>query len=154
MMKSIFRWRQNRSSQEAGQSLVELAVALPLMLLMLLGVVEFGQVAYVSIELSKAAMAGVQYGAQNGNTATDNTGIQNAASAAAPDLPGLTATSSFSCVCSDGTASTCQRTDCPNSHSEETVSVQTQYSLKPIITLPNFGSTFNLSGSASQKCGQ
>lgn len=154
MMKSIFRRLQDRGSQETGQSLVELAITIPLLLLIVLGVVEFGQVAYTSIELSKAAMAGAQYGAQNGFTAADSTGIQGAASASAPNLAGLTVTSTFSCVCSDGTASTCQLTDCPNSHIEETVSVKTQYSMQPIIKLPSFASTFTLSGSASQRCGE
>ncbi len=154
MMKSTFRRLHDRGSQESGQSLVELAIAVPLLLLIVLGVVEFGQVAYTSIELSRAAMAGAQYGAQSGFTAADSTGIQGAASASAPNLAGITVTSSVSCVCSDGTSSTCQLTDCPNSHIEETVNVMTQYSLQPIISLPNFAGAFTLSGSASQRCGQ
>lgn len=139
---------------DCGQALIELSIGLSLLVLIVLGAVEFGQVAYTSIEVANAAKAGVQYGTQDNTTALDGTGIQNAASAAAPNLSGLTATSSNSCVCSDGTSSTCLNTDCPNSHMEDTVTVNTSYTLTPIISMPAFPSSFTLKGQASQKCGQ
>ncbi|MFP5204231.1 MAG: TadE/TadG family type IV pilus assembly protein [Acidobacteriota bacterium] len=139
---------------ESGQALVELSVALSLLVLILLGAVEFGQIAYSSIEVANAAKAGVQYGAQNGYTAADSIGIQNAAQGSAPNLSGMTVTSSVACVCSDGSASTCQNTDCPNSHIEETVTVATQYALSPIIHIPQFAGSIALHGQAIQRCGQ
>lgn len=143
-----------RACGESGQALVELCIGLALFVLILLGAVEFGQVAYTSIEVANAAKAGVQYGAQNNSTALDTIGIQNAAAAAEPNLSGLTATTSSTCVCSDGSASTCLNTDCPTSHLEETVTVSTSYTLTPIIRMPAFASSFTLKGKASQKCGQ
>jgi Flp pilus assembly protein TadG len=143
-----------RSEAESGQALVELSVAISLLVLILLGAVEFGQIAYSSIEVANAAKAGVQYASQNGYTATDTTGILNAAQASAPSLTGLSASSSVACVCSDGSASTCLNTDCPNSHIEETVTVSTSYALSPIIRIPQFGSTMTLHGQAVQRCGQ
>jgi Flp pilus assembly protein TadG len=142
------------AGSESGQALVELSVAISLLVLILLGAVEFGQIAYTSIEVANAAKAGVQYGAQNGYTATDTTGIQNAAQGSAPSLSGMTVSSSVACVCSDGSASTCQNTDCPNSHIEETVTVTTQYALTPYFLLPNFSNSMTLQGQAVQRCGQ
>ena len=139
---------------ERGQALVELSVALGLLVLILLGAIEFGQVAYTSIEVANAAKAGVQYGAQNYGTALDSTGIQNAVAAAAPDLSGVSTNIGYACVCSDGSASTCLNTDCSGSHLEETVTVSTQYTVQPIIRMPAFASSFTLKGQASQKCGQ
>ena len=139
---------------ESGQALVELSVAISLLVLILLGAVEFGQIAYSSIEVANAAKAGVQYASQNGYTATDTTGIQNAAQASAPSLSGLVASSSVACVCSDGSSSTCLNTDCPNSHIEETVTVTTKYAFSPIVHIPQFGSTMTLHGQAIQRCGQ
>jgi Flp pilus assembly protein TadG len=147
-------WLKAGAVAESGQALVELAAALSLLVLVLLAVVEFGQVAYTSIQVSNAAKAGVQYGAQSGTTASDTPGIQTAAQSAAPSLTGMTVTPTYACICSDGTASTCQNTDCPNSHIEETVTVTTQYSLSPIIRLPGFSKPFTLNGQAIQKCGQ
>lgn len=149
-------------SSESGQSLVELCVGFSLLVLILLGAVEFGQVAFTSIKVANAAKAGVQYGsgvtyisgvAQGGCNAGDSTGIQNAVQAAAPTLSGITSAPTISCACSDGSASTCANTDCPNSHREETLTVQTQYTLTPIIRMQVFPSSFTLKGQARQKCG-
>ena len=135
----------------AGQSLVETAVLGSLLVLVLLGVVEFGQVAYDSIEVSNAAMAGAHYGGQNGLTAADSSGISNAGTAAAPDLSALVVTSSRTCVCSDGTASTCSIADCSTSFVEPIVTVHTTATITPIIHLPGLTS-FTLKGNAIQKC--
>ena len=153
-MRSIRHWPQRGGAQESGQALVELAVAVSLLVLICLGAVEFGQVAYTSTEVASAAKAGAQYGAQNGATASDTSGITNAATAAAPSLSGLAVSATYACACSDGTASTCLLTDCPNSHIEESVIVNTSYALTPIIRLPGLASTFTVKGSAIRECGQ
>lgn len=138
-------------SSESGQALVELSAVGMTLVLFVLGVTHFGKVIYSAIEVSNAAKAGVQYGAQNSGTAQDTTGIQNAAQAAAPDLT-VTATSSTACVCSDGSASTCLNTDCSTSHLEESVTVNTSVTVRPTIRLPGFPSSYTLSGQAVQKC--
>jgi Flp pilus assembly protein TadG len=136
----------------AGQSLIEVALSVPIFVLLLVGAAEFGTVLYVAIEVSDAARDGAVYGAQNGSTASDTTGIATAASNGAANLSGLTTTSSYSCACSDGTSSTCAVDDCANSHIEETVTVNTQISFTPVIHLPAIPSTFTLKGKAVQKC--
>ena len=137
-----------------GQALVETALIFPLLITMLVGTAELARVAYAAIEVSNAARAGAQYGAQNGYTASDTTGISTAASNDAANLSGLTTTSSYSCVCSDGTASTCQTSDCSSSHIEETLTVNTQVTFNPVIHLPGLPTTFTLNGQAIQKCAQ
>src|SRR5215469_13561699 len=86
---------------EAGHSLVEAALILPLLITILVGAAELARVAYAAIEVSNAAHAGAQYGAQNGGTASDSPGIATAAASDAANLTTLTTTSSFSCICSD-----------------------------------------------------
>jgi Flp pilus assembly protein TadG len=143
---------------ERGQALVETAVSGFLLILFILGVGEFGKVIYASIEVSNAAMAGVQYGAQSATSATDATGIQNAAQAAAPDLTGLTATSSTACICSSsGTSvvpSACASLTCATGAVEQVVTVNTQVTVNPIIHLTGMPSSFTLNGQAVQKCNQ
>ena len=53
---------------ESGQALVETAIALPLLLLFVLGAAELGQVIYGAINVSNAAKSASQYGAQMGTT--------------------------------------------------------------------------------------
>jgi hypothetical protein len=144
----------NGRDNDSAQALVETALVLPVLAILLIGATEFALVAYAAIEVSNAAKAGVQYGAQNGATASDTSGIATAASNDAVNVTGLTTTSSYSCICSDGSASTCQPTDCPNSHIEEILTVKTQTSYHPPIVLPGFYGPYTLKGQAIQKCGQ
>lgn len=94
---------------QSGQSLVELALLAPLLLLLLLGVVEMGRYAYLSIILGNAAESGALYGAQSLADSADTTGIQNAAQNDFSDgqsLAGLTVTSSPTCGCDSGGTTT------------------------------------------------
>ena len=51
--------------RDEGQSLVELALALPLLLLILLGLADFGRAFYYTTIISNAARAGAAYLSQN-----------------------------------------------------------------------------------------
>src|SRR5215470_16489726 len=68
-----------RSARQSGQALVELALALPILLILALGVIELGRYAYISILVSNAAHAGAIYGSQGTWSSNDTPGIQNAA---------------------------------------------------------------------------
>jgi Flp pilus assembly protein TadG len=94
-----------------GQALVEFAFVLPVLLALLLGVIELGRYAYISILIGNAARAGAAYGSQSKVQSVDTTGIQNAAAydfAGATSGPSstngqpvsqLTVTSSVACGC-------------------------------------------------------
>lgn len=138
-------------SNERGQALIETAVTLPILLLLLCGAVEIGRAACASIEVSNAAMAGVQYGAQNSSTAADTAGIQLAATNDAKDITLSTPTVSHSCICSNGSASTCQPTDCSGSNIETILTVQTSASFNPGFHIVGFPNTFTINGQATQK---
>ena len=86
-----------------GQSLVELALALPFLALVLGLVITFSQVFYASIGVASAARAGVQYGAQKLTTAIDYTGMENAALSDGQNISGLSATASSFCQCATAT---------------------------------------------------
>ncbi len=142
---------------EAGTSLVELAIAVPVLLLLLLGAFGMATVIFDSIAVENAAMAGVQYGAHTTITAADTTGISNAAAAAAPTLS-LTTTPSTSCICSDGDSSACQPTDCPSGASIETIlTVNTQVTITPSVYfpglhgIPGLPKSYTIYGQAIQK---
>src|SRR5271163_1698666 len=86
---------------DVGQAFVELALVLPIFLLLLVGAAELGRIAYASIEVSNAARAGAAYGAQSHITASDIGGIQLAVTAdAGVDITSISATATQSCSCS------------------------------------------------------
>jgi Flp pilus assembly protein TadG len=88
---------------QSGQTLVEVALTLPLLLLLLLGVIEMGRYAYISILVGNAARAGAAYGAQSGGTSVDTAGITLAADNDfrnnGQKLSKLTVSSVVSCGC-------------------------------------------------------
>lgn len=69
---------------ESGQALIELAVSLPLFLVLLLGAAEMARLAYMAIEVTEAAKAAAQYGAQNATSSVDTAGITLTAQKNAP----------------------------------------------------------------------
>ena len=143
----------SRLCRDDGGSLVELSLTLPLFFLLLFGAVDFGRAYYLAMEIAGAAHAGAEYGAQN---PTDTAGMQAAATADAPDVPGLTVTMpSYGCECSDGTSFSANCTTTPmcttNVVYRVTVSVSATY--KPIIPWPEIPSSMILSNSATMRSG-
>lgn len=148
---------------ESGQALVELALTTPLLILLLLGAVEFGRVAFTAIELSNAAKAAAQYGAQNLLTATDQPGMQAVAQADASALTAGTVTVSVdanTCSCSSPDTATapfaCRTatsTSCPSPSSlVQTITVTASAPFNPGIWVPGFShANFTLYGTAVQK---
>lgn len=65
-----------RFRSESGQSLVELALLTPLLLLLAVGVIEMGRYAYIGILVGNAARAGASFGVVRPG---DGPGIMNAA---------------------------------------------------------------------------
>ncbi|HKF52522.1 MAG TPA: TadE/TadG family type IV pilus assembly protein [Candidatus Acidoferrales bacterium] len=91
---------------QSGQTLLEVALLLPLLLLLLLGVVEMGRYAYISILVGNAARAGAAYGSEGLLKSVDTAGIQAAADNDfvnnGQPVSKLTVSSSTSCGCDSG----------------------------------------------------
>jgi Flp pilus assembly protein TadG len=147
--RSVTHCLLRASRYELGQSLIEIAVVLPFLMFVLVGAVEMARLAYASVEVTNAASAGVKYGGQNPNTATDNTGIQTAAQDDAADISLDPVQVGTSCICSDGTA--CSRTGTCSTNPETILTVTTQTTFNPGFHMPGFPSTFVLKGQAVQK---
>ena len=81
--------------------MLELCLILPVLLLLILGTIEFGRAAYFDIEVADAARAGALYGAQSMADAADTGAITQAVLNNAQDIPPAqtTITSSVSCTC-------------------------------------------------------
>jgi Flp pilus assembly protein TadG len=108
-----------------GSSLVEFALAAPLLLLLLAGVLNYAQALRVAIAVSDAARAGAQYGSSTPSNAADLSGMAAVARNTAPQLAGLTATATRACQCADGAAAGCSGS-CPSGPVQVYVQVATQ----------------------------
>lgn len=97
----VTRGRHAGDYKQAGQSLVELALMLPLLLLLALGIIEIGRFAHISILVGNAARAGAAWGAVDHGHAGDSTGIANAANQDFNNFNGqtLSVTSAPLCTC-------------------------------------------------------
>jgi Flp pilus assembly protein TadG len=88
-----------------GQTVVELALLLPMVLMLLIGLIEIGRYAYFDILISNAARAGAQYGAQSVIQAADVAGIKTAAQN--DGLAAMTITTQQECGCTAGALGGC-----------------------------------------------
>lgn len=98
-----------RVCRDDGANLVEFAVALPLLLVLVLGIVEFGFVIAQMNEVRHGAREGARYAAvsrpdYDGNGTTGNASDVIAVTCDAVALPGITTTVELSYVESDGQA--------------------------------------------------
>jgi Flp pilus assembly protein TadG len=93
-------WRSH-----SGQSLIEVSLLIPTLLVLLMGTFDLGRYGYIGILVGNAAHAGAVYGAQGLVFAANTAGIQTAAQ---NDYQNngqstmLTVTSSNSCGCDNG----------------------------------------------------
>ncbi len=151
--------------ENSGQAFIELALVLPIFILLLVGAAEVGRLAYASIEVSNAAHAGAVYAAQTHTTAQDATNIQLAATRDAPDVTSLTATATYSCSCESTTgvmtlSGSCTGIStavgsCPSpSRIVLYVQVTTAAPVDTLFHLPGIPSTVTLRGFASMRAEQ
>ena len=136
--------------REEGSSVVELALLMPVLVLLLVGAVDYGQAYYVAIEVASAAAAGAGYGVAN---PTDTAGMQTAAQLDAGDVPTMTATATTGCECSDGTsvAVGCSPVPSCTYNRLNYVDVSTSVSYRPMLVYPLFPSPFVLRGHARMR---
>lgn len=132
MLKKVKR----STPAERGSAIAEMAVIAPLVMLLLIGLMEMGRYAQISVVVANAARAGVQYGAQNLSTADDSSGMVSAASNDAQGVSGLTITPTHFCRCADGTTSSCGATDCPLSHRLVFVQVDVSGTFSSMLHMP------------------
>jgi Flp pilus assembly protein TadG len=165
MMKLIQKSRiaQSLRRNQAGSALVEAALTAPLLVFMVLGVVEFGRVAYIAVETSNAARAAVSYGCQKPITAADPGGMQAIARLEASGLisqnVNLSVNTAANCSCSSPDTSTTPFTCtgaslnlCPDpSFVEQTLNVTVTATFDPIVHAGNWPGSFTITGRAVQK---
>lgn len=134
-------------SRQAGQSVVEFALIAPPLLILLVVGADFARAFATAANLTSAARAGVEYGAQNSTTAADTTGMQTAA---VNDSNGLLSSSNVTastfCECG-GVVATCGAS-CAST-SQTFVKVNTSATFQTLAPYPGIPRTLPLQGNAT-----
>ncbi len=131
-----------------GQAIAEMALALPVLILLLFAATDFGRLYYTNIELANAARAGAQYGSQSLSTAADFAGMKTAAKNDASNLPSLNLTAS-QCTCmASTTVPACPASYCTGNPQATFVEVDTSTTFTTFIKYPGLPSTLTLAGKA------
>jgi len=148
------------SASESGNSLIELAVTLPLFALLILGTAELANLGWASVQINNAARAGASYGSLSRANAANNPNIGIAAQNEAPKLitaPSTQVTSTQLCYCVSGGASnsiTCDAnalSACPPATGTIQVAVQVtaQAPVTPIVHYPGLPSLYTVRAKAT-----
>jgi Flp pilus assembly protein TadG len=145
---NIVRGRIRRAAlKEQGTSLLELAFLLPILILLLLGVIDVGRYAELSIRAANAARAGAQYGAQSLADANDWQGIGQAVR---DDAPTMAPNSSIVCYCSGSPCNPANPCVAPNTEIQY-VSVTVKGAFTPLFPYPGLPSFPNVSSTAQMR---
>jgi hypothetical protein len=148
-LNAITRIVKSLRRSDAGSAAVELAVVVPVLALLALGVSEFGRVYYAAITVAGAARAGAQYGAQNVLTTLDTASINQAARNEGADIGTIAATSSRFCRCPDGSTPSCTGT-CPSYGGPEVfVRVSASKTVSFLMHYPGMPSSISISRTAT-----
>jgi len=149
---------------QAGQAMLELALLLPMLLLLTMGVIEMGRYMYIYILVGNAARAGAAYGAQSLAQSSDTADIQTAAQNDYQNngqaAGSLTVTSSTSCGCetaggmppaapaAPGSCAATAATVC-TAHWVVTVSVTASGAFNSLFNYPGIPKSINVSNTAT-----
>jgi Flp pilus assembly protein TadG len=128
-----------------GQSFVEFAIVVPVLLLILLVIADFSRVFYTAIELNNAARAGTQYGIQSPANAADTAGMVQAAKNDASGISGVSATASEYCECVDGSTQACN-SGSPCRDMRVYVEVDTSGTFQTLLNYPGIPASTSLNG--------
>ena len=104
--------KRKKCRSEAGAALIEMGLAFPLLMLVLIGTADFGRIFHTYVTVANAARTGAEYGSASAPKTADATGIRQAALNDAQDLTGVTVTSQRICQCSGGSQVDCATTSC------------------------------------------
>lgn len=135
-----------------GQSAIELGLAIPVCIGLMLGAVEAGRLAYAALTVSNAAVAGARYGAQSVATAADLSGMESAAASNAQGVQNFTATASCYLQCGTGGSQiTCGAGSCTSGQQTIYVTVNTSAGFKSLASYPFVTWPTTVSGQATMR---
>ena len=141
--------KSRRRPRRAGSALIEMALAFPLLALVLVGIADFGRVFYTYVTIANAARTAAEYGSTSAPKTSDSAGIRQAALNDTQNLTGVTVSSQRSCQCSNGGTVDCFTTACSPLRYYVTVTVTKQF--QTLAIYPGVPSSTNVTATAKMR---
>jgi Flp pilus assembly protein TadG len=144
------------ATSEQGSSLIEMALILPLMLLIVFSLIDYAFFIQKAIMVQDAASAAAQYGTIPGNTNSTATMIQIAnydvtGSLSPPANSGFTANATSFYTCSPGGSHVVATATCPTGAPYHYVQVTTSLSANNLFPFPGTPLNQTINGSATYR---
>lgn len=143
-------------TQQRGIIAIEAIIVVPIMILILLIIMDFGRVMHASITTTNAARAATGYGAQSSNHAIDSSGIESAALIDAINLKiddhnssAVSISSERLCRCVDGGSISCGSISSCSSGVEVYVRSTATRNFRTLISYPIIPNSVVLTRSAT-----
>ena len=139
-----------RRSCRRGSALVEFALVAPLLLLLLAGILDYGQALSKATAVANAARIGAQYAVSSRARSSDTAGIRAAVIDSSPGFSGLTVDTVRSCLCPGGSSVNCAGT-CGAAAMQTYVRVTVTAASSPIFSYSGLPFTGNVKGQATMR---
>lgn len=137
---------------EQGGAMVELAVVLPVLILIAIGVMDYGRVFFTSIAVSNAARAGAEWGARGEGVNSDKfTEMQNFAKLEGAQAGTITVTANRTCRCGLTVVTCATAADCGGGYgpAAEFIDVTASKTVTLLIKYPGLPASINISRTAT-----
>jgi Flp pilus assembly protein TadG len=149
MPLSVRKAGRFRRLEDSGQALAEMAIVLPFLLVLFVGVIDFCRIFYTSMMLTQAARAGVQYGGQSKAKSQQFAEMQQVAIDTASDLtPVIAANATRYCECPSGGQVDCSTNCGVDGAPRVYVTVTTGYTFNTFFPYPGIPTNIALSRTA------
>ena len=138
---------RRRLRNDNGNAAVEFALLVPVLILLVAGLVDFGRAYFTRMELENAARAGAQYGILHGSDdlATIRDAVRQASEVPTADL---TVNASTFCACPDGTAQNRTTGDCGGFKPGTYITISAQTAFVPVFPFAGSSRPATITGTA------
>lgn len=139
---------KSKRFNERGNAMLELAVVVPVLLLVMLGTADLGRVFFAAVTAVGGAHSGALYGSMSVARASDSSGVTNAALLDTQDLSGTTVAVTKYCQCGLGTPAPCPMSCSTSSPMRVYVKVTTQKTYSTVAPYPGIPASVPLATTA------
>ena len=143
------KWRESK-----GISSVEMALVLPILMVLALGATDLGRMFHDAVTVANAARAGVSYGSlSKGKSKNTSVSSQFAHDDATNVSGGITVTSTRFCECSDESSVDCETGACDSGSKSYYVRVRAQKTYTTTFSYPGIPSSVPITRDAYMQAG-
>jgi Flp pilus assembly protein TadG len=132
----------------SGTAVVEFAIALPFLVLLLIGTIELGRYMYFAIVTQHASEAGAQYGAQSLANAANSANIE---AAVAADAPNVSVSASPAAYCLQSGQSVSCPVGTPSPGVTEYVQVKVSGTFKSLLNYPGIPNSVPITATTTMR---